>query len=82
MSEGRRFFILHPVVPIDNILSLKVKMAEEIQTKLEKYRTAPFDARFPNQNQTRNCWSNYLGKTARQGQSSQLCFHTFLIFLN
>ncbi|XP_070783083.1 cytochrome c oxidase subunit 6B1 [Enoplosus armatus] len=35
-------------------------MAEDIQAKLEKYRTAPFDARFPNQNQTRNCWSNYL----------------------
>uniref|UniRef100_A0A8C1W6R1 Cytochrome c oxidase subunit 6B1 n=1 Tax=Cyprinus carpio TaxID=7962 RepID=A0A8C1W6R1_CYPCA len=29
-------------------------MAEDIQQKLEKYRTAPFDARFPNQNQTRN----------------------------
>ncbi len=28
-------------------------MAEDIQQKLEKYRTAPFDARFPNQNQTR-----------------------------
>uniref|UniRef100_A0A8C0U0E4 Uncharacterized protein n=1 Tax=Cyanistes caeruleus TaxID=156563 RepID=A0A8C0U0E4_CYACU len=26
--------------------------------------TAPFDSRFPNQNQTRNCWQNYLG-TAR-----------------
>ncbi|XP_019939006.1 cytochrome c oxidase subunit 6B1 [Paralichthys olivaceus] len=35
-------------------------MAEDIKTKLENYRTAPFDARFPNQNQTRNCWSNYL----------------------
>jgi len=23
-------------------------------------RTAPFDARFPNQNQTRNCYQNYL----------------------
>uniref|UniRef100_A0A8C0F6P7 Cytochrome c oxidase subunit 6B1 n=1 Tax=Bubo bubo TaxID=30461 RepID=A0A8C0F6P7_BUBBB len=22
--------------------------------------TAPFDSRFPNQNQTRNCWQNYL----------------------
>lgn len=38
-------------------------MAEDIQAKLEKYRTAPFDARFPNQNQTRNCWSNYVGET-------------------
>ncbi|XP_042364420.1 cytochrome c oxidase subunit 6B1 isoform X1 [Plectropomus leopardus] len=37
-----------------------VKMADDIQTKLQNYRTAPFDARFPNQNQTRNCWSNYL----------------------
>ncbi|TMS22635.1 Cytochrome c oxidase subunit 6B1 [Larimichthys crocea] len=35
-------------------------MAEDIKAKLENYRTAPFDARFPNQNQTRNCWSNYL----------------------
>ncbi|XP_060725464.1 cytochrome c oxidase subunit 6B1 [Tachysurus vachellii] len=35
-------------------------MAEDIQQKLEQYRTAPFDARFPNQNQTRNCWQNYL----------------------
>lgn len=49
-----------------------LKMAEDIKTKLEAYRTAPFDARFPNQNQTRNCWSNYLGKAARQGQRSQL----------
>ncbi len=38
-------------------------MAEDIQQKLEKYRTAPFDARFPNQNQTRNCWQNYLGES-------------------
>jgi cytochrome c oxidase subunit 6b len=25
-----------------------------------KPMTAPFDARFPNQNQTRNCWQNYM----------------------
>lgn len=54
-------------------------MAEDIKDKLENYRTAPFDARFPNQNQTRNCWSNYLGKTASQGQRT---FHTFLSFRN
>ncbi|XP_021239533.1 cytochrome c oxidase subunit 6B1-like [Numida meleagris] len=35
-------------------------MAEDIRTKLERYKTAPFDSRFPNQNQTRNCWQNYL----------------------
>ncbi|XP_006129073.1 cytochrome c oxidase subunit 6B1 [Pelodiscus sinensis] len=35
-------------------------MADSIQAKLDNYRTAPFDSRFPNQNQTRNCWQNYL----------------------
>lgn len=40
----------------------KKKMAESIKTKLENYKTAPFDSRFPNQNQTRNCWQNYLGE--------------------
>lgn len=54
-------------------------MAEDIKGKLDNYRTAPFDARFPNQNQTRNCWSNYLGKTSSQGQTT---FRTFLSLLN
>jgi cytochrome c oxidase subunit 6b len=31
-------------------------MAQQ-QIKLE---TAPFDARFPNTNQTKNCWQNYI----------------------
>ncbi|ELK38409.1 Cytochrome c oxidase subunit 6B1 [Myotis davidii] len=31
-------------------------MAENIKTKIKNYRTAPFDSRFPSQNQTRNCW--------------------------
>ncbi|XP_066426865.1 cytochrome c oxidase subunit 6B1 [Molothrus aeneus] len=35
-------------------------MAEDIKVKLCRYKTAPFDSRFPNQNQTRNCWQNYL----------------------
>uniref|UniRef100_A0A7N4V0D1 Cytochrome c oxidase subunit 6B1 n=1 Tax=Sarcophilus harrisii TaxID=9305 RepID=A0A7N4V0D1_SARHA len=35
-------------------------MSEDIKTKIRNYRTAPFDSRFPNQNQTRNCWQNYL----------------------
>uniref|UniRef100_A0A674HSR2 Cytochrome c oxidase subunit 6B1 n=1 Tax=Taeniopygia guttata TaxID=59729 RepID=A0A674HSR2_TAEGU len=35
-------------------------MAEDIRAKLGRYKTAPFDSRFPNQNQTRNCWQNYL----------------------
>lgn len=38
------------------------KMSEQIEEKIKNYRTAPFDARFPNTNQTRNCFQNYLGK--------------------
>ena len=37
-------------------------MADTIEEKIQKYRTAPFDARFPNVNQTRNCYQNYLGE--------------------
>ncbi|PIO11024.1 hypothetical protein AB205_0013940, partial [Aquarana catesbeiana] len=36
------------------------KMADNIRTKIENYKTAPFDARFPNQNQTKHCFQNYL----------------------
>ncbi len=36
-------------------------MADVIEDKIKNYRTAPFDARFPNTNQTRNCFQNYLG---------------------
>lgn len=32
----------------------------EVKDALQKYKTAPFDARFPNQNQTKNCWQNYV----------------------
>ncbi|KAF3692049.1 Cytochrome c oxidase subunit 6B1 Cytochrome c oxidase subunit VIb isoform 1 [Channa argus] len=35
-------------------------MSENIEEKIKNYRTAPFDARFPNTNQTRNCFQNYL----------------------
>ncbi|KAG8433723.1 hypothetical protein GDO86_012178 [Hymenochirus boettgeri] len=35
-------------------------MSEDIRTKIENFKTAPFDARFPNQNQTKNCYQNYL----------------------
>ncbi|XP_018417682.1 PREDICTED: cytochrome c oxidase subunit 6B1-like [Nanorana parkeri] len=35
-------------------------MADDIRTKIANYKTAPFDARFPNQNQTKHCFQNYL----------------------
>jgi len=36
-------------------------MADEVQVKaaLDSYTTAPFDARFPNTNQTKHCWQYY-----------------------
>ncbi|KAM6999638.1 cytochrome c oxidase subunit 6B1 [Melospiza melodia melodia] len=41
-------------------VTLRAAMAEDMKLKLCRYKTAPFDSRFPNQNQTRNCWQNYL----------------------
>ncbi|KAF1388057.1 cytochrome c oxidase subunit 6B1 [Sander lucioperca] len=35
-------------------------MSDTFDEKIKNYRTAPFDARFPNTNQTRNCFQNYL----------------------
>ncbi|XP_034030473.1 cytochrome c oxidase subunit 6B1 [Thalassophryne amazonica] len=35
-------------------------MADTFGDKIKNYKTAPFDARFPNTNQTRNCFQNYL----------------------
>lgn len=38
----------------------EVAWNEEDPSKFKKMHTAPFDARFPNQNQTRHCWQNYV----------------------
>ncbi|XP_012859214.1 cytochrome c oxidase subunit 6B1-like [Echinops telfairi] len=35
-------------------------MAEDTKTNIKNDRTAPSVTRFPNQNQTRNCWQNNL----------------------
>ncbi|XP_076326437.1 cytochrome c oxidase subunit 6B isoform X2 [Tachypleus tridentatus] len=35
-------------------------MPTSIMSDVETLSTAPFDARFPNQNQTRNCWQNFV----------------------
>ncbi|KAM5331099.1 cytochrome c oxidase subunit 6B1-like [Glossophaga mutica] len=35
-------------------------MAEDVKTKIKSYKPTPFGSRFPNENQTRNCWQNYL----------------------
>lgn len=44
-------------------------------TKLE---TPPFDARFPNTNQTKNCWQNYLDFhrcNKVKGEDSSVCLY-------
>ncbi|KAG8197658.1 hypothetical protein JTE90_001587 [Oedothorax gibbosus] len=35
-------------------------MSPAIMTEEKKFWTAPFDPRFPNTNQTKNCWQNYI----------------------
>ncbi|KAK1329697.1 hypothetical protein QTO34_009879 [Cnephaeus nilssonii] len=48
--------------------------------------TPPFDPRFPNQNQTRNCYQNFLDfhrcvqKMNRRGKSTQPCEYYFHVF--
>lgn len=51
--------------------STAVKSSSELEVQ-----TAPFDSRFPNQNQTRNCWQNYVDYYRCQkikGENYSLC---------
>uniref|UniRef100_A0A8C4XMK2 Cytochrome c oxidase subunit 6B1 n=1 Tax=Falco tinnunculus TaxID=100819 RepID=A0A8C4XMK2_FALTI len=60
---GGRGWLINPFCIINEcrlLIRPLISMAEDIKAKLERYKTAPFDSRFPNQNQTRNCWQNYL----------------------
>ncbi|CAO2627255.1 Cytochrome c oxidase subunit 6B2 [Lemmus lemmus] len=51
-----------------------------------EWKTPPFDPRFPNQNQTRNCYQNFLDfhrcvKTMnRRGKSTEPCEYYFRVF--
>ncbi|XP_046287064.1 cytochrome c oxidase subunit 6B2 [Marmota monax] len=51
-----------------------------------KWTTPPFDPRFPNQNQTRNCYQNFLEyhrclkKTSRRGKSTEPCQYYFRVY--
>ncbi|KAI5214276.1 Ets Translocation Variant 2 [Manis pentadactyla] len=56
LSRGLRYYYRRDIVLKSGVST----MAEDIKTKIKNYQTAPFDSRFPNQNQTRNCWQNYL----------------------
>ncbi|XP_039322774.1 cytochrome c oxidase subunit 6B2 isoform X2 [Saimiri boliviensis] len=52
----------------------------------KKWWTPPFDPRFPNQNQTRNCYQNFLDyqrcvKTmSRRGKNSEPCEYYFRVY--
>lgn len=66
------------------LLFKQLKMPDKIQEKIQNYRTAPFDARFPNTNQTRNCYQNYLGEQDNQLstlQKNSSCYLLFYIYL-
>eukprot|EP00093_Oithona_nana_P009022 09022.XXX_300553_300176_1 [CDS] Oithona nana genome sequencing. len=50
-------------------------MSEALST-VGTNKSAPFDSRFPNQNQTKNCWQNYVDYyrcTAIKGEDYQPC---------
>lgn len=39
---------------------MPVKDTKTVKSSDPELKTVPFDARFPHQNQTRNCWQNYV----------------------
>lgn len=41
-------------------------MAENIKIKIKIYQPAPFNSRFSNKNQTRNCWQNWTSTAVRR----------------
>ncbi|KAM6223552.1 cytochrome c oxidase subunit 6B2 [Rhynchocyon petersi] len=51
-----------------------------------KWQTPPFDPRFPNQNQTRNCYQNFLDyhrclkNTSRRGKSMKPCEYYYRVY--
>ena len=38
----------------------EIKSADESSVSALKLETAPYDPRFPNTNQSKNCWQNYV----------------------
>ncbi|XP_059109155.1 uncharacterized protein LOC131902141 isoform X2 [Peromyscus eremicus] len=51
-----------------------------------EWKTPPFDPRFPNQNQTRNCYQNFLDyhrcvkNMSRRGKNTQPCEYYYRVF--
>ena len=57
VSEAPQFADLLETLEVPEEFTEKIAALEAQGTPL--YETAPYDARFPNQNQTKNCWQNY-----------------------
>ncbi|KAI1923946.1 Cytochrome c oxidase subunit 6B [Ophidiomyces ophidiicola] len=56
---------------------------EPVETKPFKFVTAGFDARFPNQNQTKHCWQNYVDYhkcILAKGEDFKPCRQFFLAY--
>ena len=57
-------------------------MAEIVENPLKQ--TIPFDPRFPNMNQTRNCWQNYVDfhRCQKLKVRYPIFHHSFYNFIN
>ncbi|XP_055991796.1 cytochrome c oxidase subunit 6B2 [Sorex fumeus] len=61
-------------------------MCESQKSSGRKWTTPPFDPRFPNQNQTRNCYQNFLDyyrclkAMDRRGKSPEPCLYYQHVF--
>ena len=65
------------------VLHFILALAEEMAQKQIKLETPPFDARFPNQNQTKNCWQNYVDyhKCVKvKGEDYEPCYYFKRVF--
>ncbi|XP_023364473.1 cytochrome c oxidase subunit 6B2 isoform X2 [Otolemur garnettii] len=60
--------------------------ADAQKPPMGKWPTPPFDPRFPNQNQTRNCYQNFLDyhrcvkAMNRRGKSTEPCEYYFRVY--
>merc|ERR1712230_238504 len=76
----------HPPATLPNLLypnTAKMSDDEERVTMPFKFVTAGFDARFPNQNQTKHCWQNYVDYhkcVLARGEDFPPCRQFFLSF--
>merc|ERR1712099_71852 len=76
----------HPLATLPNLFytnTAKMSDDEERVTMPFKFVTAGFDARFPNQNQTKHCWQNYVDYhkcILAKGEDFKPCRQFFLAY--